>query len=69
MVELRSWSKALGAKVNNSNGKDLSINDDDDHENDDDDRDGVDGKMIMKIIRKGCVERDVIFWSKQSKQK
>ena len=68
MVELRSWSKALGAKVNNSNGKDLSINDDDDDDNDDD-RHGVDGKMIMKIIRKGCVERDVIFWSKQSKQK
>ena len=41
MVELRSWSKALGAKVNNSNGKDLSINDDDDDDNDDD-RDGVD---------------------------
>ena len=68
MLELSSWSKALGAKVNNSNGKDLSINDDDDDDNDDD-RDGVDGKMIMKIIRKGCVERDVIFWSKQSKQK
>ena len=58
----------MGAKVNNSNGKDLSINDDDYHD-DNDDRDGVDGKMIMKIIRKGCVERDVIFWSKQSKQK
>ena len=42
MVELRSWSKALGAKVNNSNGKDLSINDDDYHDDDDDDRDGVD---------------------------
>ena len=68
MVELRSWSKALGAKVNNSNGKDLSINDDDDHDDDDDDRD-VEMIMIMKIIRKGCVERDVIFWSKQSKQK
>ena len=40
------WSKALGAKVNKSNGKDLSINrnddDDDDHDDQDDDNDDDD---------------------------
>ena len=37
------WSKALGAKVNKSNGKDLSINRNDDDDDDHDDQDDVGG--------------------------